>query len=142
METIDSDKFTMAGEKAFQDVLDFVTKSNLNFSIYQTPFSAQLSLKKSFVKKFYESSECKLEVVKNDVVNDVDETRFEKWPMRLTEVNIENMKLRETIEENNHLINKLENKYKVLETDLEGKLRDQKKKCNSEKGVEFFYLKM
>ena len=116
----------MAGEKAFQDLLDYVTKSNLNFSIYQTPFSAQLSLKKSFVKKFYESSECKQEVVKNDLVNDVDETRFEEWPIRLTEVNMENMKLRETIEEKNHLINKLENKYKVLETDLEGKLRESK----------------
>ena len=95
-------------------------------TIYQTPFSALLSLKKSFVKKCYESSECKLEVVKNDLVNDVDETRFEEWPIRLTEVNMENMKLRETIEEKNHLINKLENKYKVLETDLEGKLRESK----------------
>ena len=34
----------MAGEKVFQDVLDYVAKSNLNFSIFQTPFLAQFCL--------------------------------------------------------------------------------------------------
>ena len=38
----------MANEKAFND---FVAKSGLNFSIWQTPFSAQLSLNKSVVRK-------------------------------------------------------------------------------------------
>ena len=44
----------MAPDQAFQDVLSYVEKSRLNFSIYRTPFSAQLSLKKSFAKHFQE----------------------------------------------------------------------------------------
>ena len=44
----------MAADQVFQDVLNYVEKSRLNFSIYRTPFSAQLSLKKSFAKYFQE----------------------------------------------------------------------------------------
>jgi septal ring factor EnvC (AmiA/AmiB activator) len=108
----------MAGEKAFKDVLDYVIKSNLNFSILQTPFSAQLSLKKSFVKKYVESSDGKLDEVKDDRVHDANETKLKELEQRLTIVNLENMKLQENIKENSNLISDLDHKCKVLETDL------------------------
>ena len=117
----------MAGEKAFKDVLDYVTKSNLNFSILQTPFSAQLSLKKSFVKRFTESSEGKLDEVKDDLVNDGDETRLKELENRLKTVNMENMKLKEIVDENNDLISDLEHKFKLLETDLKAEKKKMKK---------------
>ena len=45
----------MAATFRFEDVLNFVSNSKLNFSIYKTPFSAQISVKNSFVKYFQEN---------------------------------------------------------------------------------------
>ena len=117
----------MAGEKAFKDVLDYVTNSNLNFLILQTPFSAQLSLKKSFVKRFNESSGENLNEVKDELVHDADETKLKELEKRLTIVNLANMKLKETIEEKSNLISDLEHKYKDLDTDLKAEKKKMKK---------------
>ena len=47
---IDSDKkSTMLASKIFQQILDQVQSSNLNFQLLVSPFSAQISLKKSFI---------------------------------------------------------------------------------------------
>ena len=46
---IDSD-LNMAASKAFDHVLQQVTSSSLNFQLQLSPFSAVISLKKSFVK--------------------------------------------------------------------------------------------
>ena len=46
----------MAADKAFESVINFVSSSKLNFSIYRNPFSAQLSLKKTFAKHFSDES--------------------------------------------------------------------------------------
>ena len=46
----------MAANIAFESVLNSVRNSKLNFSIFLTPFSAQLSLKKTFAKHFSDES--------------------------------------------------------------------------------------
>ena len=47
----DSDKnLTMHATKIFNEILDKVKMSNLNFCIQMSPFSANISLKKSFIK--------------------------------------------------------------------------------------------
>ena len=114
----------MAGEKAFNDVLSFVGKSKLNFSILQTPFSAQLSLKKSFAKKFHGYSEREFEG--QDESEDWKDTT-KKLENRLTTVNLENLRLKKTIEENDHLIQNLENKCKTLDDNLKIEKKKNKK---------------
>ena len=44
-----------AAELAFKKAIDYIEQSGLNFSIYLTPFSAQLSLKKSFANNFHKN---------------------------------------------------------------------------------------
>ena len=41
-----------AAKSKFEEVLDYITDSKLNFFIQRTPFSAQISLKKSFAVYF------------------------------------------------------------------------------------------
>ena len=49
-QNIDSDvKSTMLASKIFQQIVDQVQSSNLNFQLLVSPFSAQISLKKSFI---------------------------------------------------------------------------------------------
>jgi hypothetical protein len=40
----------MAASKTFQQILDQITSSNLNFQLQLSPFAAQISLKKSLVR--------------------------------------------------------------------------------------------
>ena len=96
----------MANEKAFNDVLNFVAKSGLNFSIWQTPFSAQLSLKKSFVKK--------MNVYNTPEENEEIETLLDKireLGNNLSEATQENLKLKKAIEDN-HMREPLDLKVK------------------------------
>ena len=41
---------TMVASKAFENILDQIRSSNLNFQLHLSPFAAQISLKKSLVK--------------------------------------------------------------------------------------------
>ena len=113
----------MAGEKVFQDVLNYVSKSNLNFSIFLTPFSAQLSLKKSFRRNLHGQSEHKV----NEAFQESDETeslKLEKLEMenKLTAMNLENLELKKIIEN-------VESKCKTLE----GSLKIEKKRIKKER---------
>ena len=45
----------MTAEKRFEHLLKSIEESNLNYSIQKTPFSATISLKCSFVKRFSDS---------------------------------------------------------------------------------------
>ena len=45
----DSDS-KMVATRTFEDILEHVRSSNLNFHLQQSPFAAQISLKKSLVK--------------------------------------------------------------------------------------------
>ena len=51
---VSSSEVKMAATSRFEDVLNFISNSKLNFAIYKTPFSAQISLKNSFAKYFKE----------------------------------------------------------------------------------------
>ena len=104
----------MAGEKVFQDVLDYVAKSNLNFL---TPFSAQLSLKKSFRRNLHGQSEHKV----NEAFQESDETESLK-KNKLTAMNLENLELKKTIEN-------VESKRKTPE----GSLKVEKKRIKKER---------
>ena len=120
----------MAGEKVFQDVLNFVAKSKLNFSILQTPFSAQLSLKKSFAKNIHEDQSDQVK----EVIEESDETNFWKCRTRelenrLIAVNSENLQLKKEIEEQENSIYNLENKCK----NMEGNLKIEKKRIKKER---------
>ena len=95
----------MAAEKAFQDVLDYISKSSWNFSIYQTPFSAQLSLKKSFAEHFQNDDQYEVKRL-------IDE---------------ETSILKQNIEMNEDLIHNLETKCKTLEHNLKVEKKKNKK---------------
>ena len=112
----------MAAEKAFQEVIYFIVESRLNYSIYQTPFSAQLSLKKTFVKHYNEN---KVVIkVKNENVIDLKPSQFEKL---LAQNNQEIMYLHEVIKESNDANDILRNNCEGMENVLEIKRKKFKK---------------
>ena len=41
---------TMAAKRAFENILDLIQSSNLNFQLQLSPFSASISLKKSLIR--------------------------------------------------------------------------------------------
>jgi hypothetical protein len=43
---------TMEANSIFQDVIKFIEKSELNYVMKKTPYSANISLKSSFIKRF------------------------------------------------------------------------------------------
>ena len=96
----------MAAELTFKNVLTHITKSGLNFSIYLTPFSAQLSLKKSFAKKFYQETV-------DEVV--IEENLVEQLESRLKKIDSENHKLVETLNEREEALATLETKCDMME---------------------------
>ena len=117
----------MAGEKVFQNVLEYIARSNLNFSIYQTPYSAQLSLKKSFRKNFQEYSEPEVDkAVEESDANFHLIDKNKELEKRLTAMKQENLELRKTIEISEDFIINLESKCE----NLEGTLKVEKKKTN------------
>ena len=44
----------MAATEVFQNILKCIESSNLNYSMTKTPFSASISLKSSFIKRFHD----------------------------------------------------------------------------------------
>ena len=85
---------TSAGEKVVQDVLNYVAQSRFNFSIFQTIFSAQLSLKKSVAQNLYEHSE---QLDKASDETDIWKQRSKELDKKLGAVNLENLDLKEII---------------------------------------------
>ena len=109
----------MAGEKVFQDVLNFVANSKLNFSILQTPFSAQLSLNKSFVKNIHEDCSDQLkEVTEESDETEIWKCRTKELESRLSAVNFENLKMKKEIEERDNSIHNLETRCKTMKGNL------------------------
>ena len=104
----------MAGENAFQEVLHLVAKSKLNFSILQTPFSAQLSLKKSFAKNIHEDHSEFKEVIEESDETDTWKHKTNELENRLIAVNLENLKLKKELEEQKESICNLENECKTI----------------------------
>ena len=67
----------MGPEETFEKVLDQVYKSNLNFKMSRTPYSAVITMKKSFKKIFGDSQG---EVI--EVKTEKDETKKIVVPLR------------------------------------------------------------
>ena len=129
----------MAGEKAFHDVLSYVAKSKLNFSILQTPFSAQLSLKKSFAKNLHHNSEHEVvNVHEEQQKSDFSKDTIKELEGRLTIVNSENSMLKKTIEQHEYSIQILENQCKTLDDNLKvEKKRNKKERQKVVKRLEY-----
>jgi predicted nuclease with TOPRIM domain len=87
----------MAAELTFKNVLSHIQQSGLNFSIYLTPFSAQLSLKKSFAKKFYQEPVDEVKIEEN--LGHSLEAKVEQLESRLKKIDSENHKLVENLKE-------------------------------------------
>jgi predicted RNase H-like nuclease (RuvC/YqgF family) len=118
----------MAGEKVFQDVLNFVAKSKLNFSIMQTPFSAQLSLKKSFAKNIHkDNSDQSTKIIEESDETDIWKCRTKELETRLIAVKLENLQLKKEIEECENSIDNLEAKCKTMEENLKVEKKRVKK---------------
>ena len=104
----------VTSEEVFIDVLSYIQNSNLNFTLYQTPYSAQLSLKKSFVNHFVKKDTKKSpKVINEHIVNR----------------EVENERLRREI---NHIKAEL---IKV-ENDKNCEIDVLKQKCNNLKNAE------
>jgi hypothetical protein len=118
----------MAGEKVFHDVLRYVAKSKLNFSILQTPFSAQLSLNKSFVKNFHDNIVYEF-VNRHEVLDnsDVCKETIKELENRMTTVNLENIRLKKIIEEKDDAVLDLEKLNESLQTNLKVEKKKNKK---------------
>ena len=108
----------MDASRTFKDLLDKIEKSKLNYVIHKTPFSANISIKSSFIKWFGAS----------DVIENSDEAGDEDSG-DLT--NLENSKLKEQLvaareNQNNleELLNHETNKVKKLEADI-GQYREE-----------------
>ena len=54
----------MDASKSFQELMNQIENSKLNYVIHKTPFSANISVKRSFIKYHDESSEKETEVKK------------------------------------------------------------------------------
>ena len=130
----------MTADQAFQDVLSYVEKSRLNFSIYRTPFSAQLSLKKSFAKHFQEEEGeplVKKEQNTFEIKNNELEARFKKSAAEIDDY-------LETIKEKDERIMFLETKCDNLEKVLKverKKMKKERQKVARKVAIDEFNIK-
>ena len=118
----------MAAEEAFKNVLKCVANSKLNFSIYQTPFSAQLSLKMSFANYSQKDDSVQLVETENKKV-DVLQLKIKQLETKLQTSEIDNGHLLNIIQKNKEIIENLETKGKNLEVSL----KSEKKKVKKER---------
>ena len=126
----------MAAEKVFKNVLNHVANSKLNFSIYQTPFSAQLSLKKSFAnhyEKKYSVEETETEIGL--------QFRIEQLEISLQTSEFEKQNLKKSIEENEKIIENLKTKCKNLEVSIKSGKKKSKKERQKAEQEETFNIK-
>ena len=121
----------MAAEIAFQEVINHIVMSKLNFSIYQTPFSAQLSLKKTFVRPFDENKSTVK--VKSADLTDTKACQLElqkTLKMKNQEILSLNQMIKEHERANDILKNKCEDMEKILETERK-KIKKEKLKVQT-----------
>ena len=130
----------MTADQAFQDVLSYVEKSRLNFSIYRTPFSAQLSLKKSFAKHFSEEEGeplVKKEQNTFEIKSNELEARFKKSEAEIDDY-LETIKEKE--ERIIFLETKCDNLEKVLKVERK-KMKKERQKVARKVAIDEFNIK-
>ena len=93
IENTDSDSNpTMEATKVFQGILGSIESSNLNYSLSKTPFSASISLKCSFIKRYQEESQ----VTNNDITKSLSGRSDQDDAVKKLEA--ENIELRAELE--------------------------------------------
>ena len=127
----------MLASEAFHKILNMIQSSNLNFQLQVSPFSAQISLRKTLVKdktgasilppslpsilnedaKNLVTMNCKLEQDISDLSKNYE--RVTKACEALKNSAIENEKLKDIINERNGQLNFVENESLLLKTKLE-----------------------
>ena len=114
----------MAATSRFEEVLSSISNSKLNFSIYKTPFSAQISLKNSFAKYFKENEEH--DNVTRGKVIDTEQINLKSEPVKLEE-------RKEIIEEKDNFKDIMVTALKEIDMlrkqngELESRLKESKK---------------
>ena len=123
----------VSSEDVFKGVLNVIENSSLNFTLHQTPYSAQISLKKSFIKHFAK------DVVESDPVVTKEQfpnTETKKLESDFAQVKadfIEMEKLKSS--EIDELKRKLKD-FEIKQENLEGPIKDKNKHIhNLEKKV-------
>ena len=125
--SIDSDSTpAMLASKAFHDILSKIQSSNLNFQLRISPFSAQISLKKTIVKDKTgaplllstnpNTSECITDLVAKNHQLEKDNFDLSK---KYEEVVTDNEKLRNTINVRNSQLESAKNESYLLQSKLE-----------------------
>ena len=86
----------MEATKVFQGILGSIESSNLNSSLSKTPFSASISLKCSFIKRYQEQSQ----VTNNDITKSLSGRSDQDDAVKKLEA--ENIELRAELESFKH----------------------------------------
>ena len=115
----------MAAELTFKNVLSYIQQSGLNFSIYLTPFSAQLSLKKSFAKKFFKEPVVGVKIEENS--ERVLEAKVKQLESSLKKVYAKKHKLVEVLKEREETLETLQTKCDVIEETMKVERKKSKK---------------
>ena len=117
----------MTAETKFENVLNYISKSKLNFSIYKTPFSAQISLKNSFAKYYGEIED--LAAATSEMEINEEETKPKSESTEIDEGSAlkETEKLKTFIEDNLKVISELRSKNSELESKLKQANKESKK---------------
>ena len=125
--------FTMDARKVYDDVINFVEKSCLNYSILRTPFSAKISIKSSFIKRFNDVPDSDLNVAVNREEETISKKLLEenaelKEKLYLVEAELEKVtNLEKQIEEATREKEEFENLYvneRIKSKDLENQIGD------------------
>ena len=112
-----------AATSKFEEVLNYISDSKLNFFIQRTPFSAQISLKKSFAV-YYEKTENSEKDISESFDNQDRKVEIKSETTGSVKI-VDNLKA--SIEEKNKEIDELRNDKKEIETKLEVSKKEAKK---------------
>jgi hypothetical protein len=96
--------FTMEAKDTFHDVLKYIEKSELNYMMNKTPYSANIFLKSSFIKRFDD---------------DASKKRFVEDETTMVDLKEENLCLKEKLEITLRENRKLEKKVGEVTTEKE-----------------------
>ena len=125
----------MDARKVYDNVIHFVEKSCLNYSILRTPLSAKISIKSSFIKRFNDVPGSDLNVAVNREEETISKKLLEenaelKEKLYLVEAELEKVtNLEKQIEEATREKEEFENLYvneRIKSKDLENQIGDLK----------------
>ena len=81
----------MGPNETFEQVINFVNQSNLNFIMYRTPYSANFTIKKSFKKVFDENENAKLDDENRDLLRELSDLKIHFATFKQATVKNENL---------------------------------------------------